>query len=154
MASARRVLKHNYHIIFSAFKYIQSRSDAFPNLSFKSILEFFKVDEAKEHPSDGGLIHTSTRVRRDTINKSPREQADFTLTKDGEDQSNNGEIISSESLSEVSKKELEKKEIDMKFIEGAFEMANHCSRSGLGGSLHRAEFLHFLVRLVKPCESY
>jgi len=38
-------------------------------------------------------------------------------------------------------------------VEDAFIQANYSSRSGLGGSLHRAEFLHLLVRLARPCKS-
>jgi hypothetical protein len=38
-------------------------------------------------------------------------------------------------------------------VEDAFIQANYSSRSGLGGSLHRAEFLHLLVCLAKPCKS-
>lgn len=144
MAGAKRVLEHNYQIIFSAFKHIQSQSSAWPQLDLKAILNFFKVPEAKEARTGANLVHTSTREQKST-SKSP-------LAQEGvEEEADEG---TSRAFSELSHDHALGKQhaLTRDLVEDAFIQANYSSRSGLGGSLHRAEFLHLLVRLSRPCK--
>lgn len=108
-------------------------------------MNFFKVPEAKEAQSGASLVNASAQEQQST-SKSPaaREGA-------GEE----ADEGASRALSGLSHDRATGKEhvLTRDLVEDAFIQANYSSRSGLGGSLHRAEFLHLLVLLARPYKS-
>ena len=110
-----------------------------------AILNFFKVPEAKEAQPGASLVDASAREQQST-SKPPAAREGAEKEADEE---------ASRALSELSRDHTTAKEhtLTRDLVEDAFIQANYSSRSGLGGSLHRAEFLHLLVCLAKPCKS-
>ena len=103
------------------------------------------MPEAKEAQPGASLVDTSTREQKST-SKSP-------VAREGaEKEADEGESRAPSELSQdhaMGKKHVLTRDL----VEDAFIQANYSCRSGLGGSLHRAEFLHLLVCLARPCSS-